>query len=63
MSEENKEDKIEELTPEEKELLDQALANFSSFIEQETTLDLWLEEELIANPEGCDPSQKPEKEL
>jgi len=62
MSEENKEDKIEELTPEEKELLDQAIANFSSFIEQETSLDLWLEEELIANPEGCDLSQKPEQE-
>jgi len=61
MSEDNKE-KIEELTPEEQELLDQALANFSSFIEQETSLDLWLEEELIANPEGCDLSRKPEQE-
>lgn len=61
MSEEKKEE-FEQLTPEEQELLDQALANFSKFIEQETSLDLWLEEELIANPEGCDLSQKPKQE-
>lgn len=60
MSEEKKEE-FEQLTPEEQELLDQALANFSKFIEQETSLDLGLEEELIANPEGCDLSQKPEQ--
>ena len=60
MSEEKKEE-FEQLTPEEQELLDQALANFSKFIEQETSLDLWLGEELIANPEGCDLSQKPEQ--
>ena len=61
MSDKEKE-KVEELTPEEQELLDQALANFSKFIEEETSLDLWLEEELIANPEDCDQSQKQEQE-
>lgn len=61
MSDKEKE-KVEELTPEEQELLDQALANFSKFIEEETSLDLWLEEELIANPEDCDQSQQQEQE-
>lgn len=61
MSDKEKE-KVEKLTPEEQELLDQALANFSKFIEEETSLDLWLEEELIANPEDCDQSQQQEQE-
>ena len=61
MSDKEKE-KVEELTPEEQELLDQALANFSKFIEEETSLDLWFEEELIANPEDCDQSQQQEQE-
>lgn len=59
MSDKEKE-KVEELTPEEQELLDQALANFSKFIEEETHLNLWEEGEWTAI-HGEDSLQDPEQ--
>lgn len=37
-------ERFEELSEEEKELLDQALKNLMGFIEEETSLGLWEEE-------------------
>ena len=59
MSDKEKE-KVEELTPEEQELLDQALANFSKFIEEETHLNLWEEGEWTTI-HGEDSLQDPEQ--
>lgn len=47
---------FDELTPEEEqELLDMALKNLTSFMEEETSLDLWEEGEWTAIPSEDSP--------
>ena len=49
---------VEKLSEEDQKLLDQALANLMGFIEQETTIGYWVEEDQDMSDKNRQPSNE-----
>ena len=49
---------VEKLSEEDQELLDQALANLMGFIEEETTIGYWVEEDQDSSDKNRQPSSE-----
>ena len=49
---------VEQLSEEDQKLLDQALANLMGFIEQETTIGYWVEEDQETSDKNRQPSNE-----
>ncbi len=49
---------VEKLSDEDQELLDQALANLMGFIEEETTIGYWVEEDQDSSDKNRQPSSE-----
>mgnify|MGYP003113784566 FL=1 len=49
---------VEKLSEEDQQLLDQALANLMGFIEQETTIGFWVEEDQETSDKKRQPSSE-----
>jgi len=62
MSEEELQDQVdqevEKLSEEDQKLLDQALANLMGFIEEETTIGYWIEEDQEISDKNRQPSSE-----